>query len=121
MASAGGVLHQPRVAGTEQMLGAVAQADLELAGEDDHELAPWRGMPVDEVADRALAERDLGGGQAFGPGRGALEIDRFDVRLAVVTRVEPECLHRGLARTALWNGRADYIFPRGRNATGSPH
>src|SRR5712664_3429160 len=101
VALAGDVLDQAGVARTEQVLRAVAQPDLELAREDDHELAPGRGMPVDEVADRALAERDLGGREPLGPGRRAGEIDRFDVGLAVAAGVEPECLHDGLSRCRL--------------------
>src|SRR5688500_15563253 len=56
-----GVLHEPRIAGTEQVLAAVAAADLELAGEDDHELASRGRMPIVEPAHVPLAERDLRG------------------------------------------------------------
>src|SRR6185436_6770422 len=35
----GGVLDQAGVAGTEHVLGAVAEPHLELAGQDDHELS----------------------------------------------------------------------------------
>src|SRR5262245_22237949 len=55
----GGVLDQARVAGTEHVLRAVAEPDLELAGQDDHELSPRRRVPVEESSHRPHAERDL--------------------------------------------------------------
>src|SRR6185295_1598981 len=76
--------------------------DLELARQDDDELPSRRRMPVDEVADRALPERDLGGREPLGPGRRAREIDRFDVGLAVGAGVKPECLHGGLSLVTRW-------------------
>src|SRR4026208_210527 len=108
MSLAGGVLDQPRVAGAEEVLGAVAQPDLELAREDDHELPERRGMPVDEVADRALPKRNLGGREPLGPRRGSLEIDRLDVGLPVGAGVEPECLHDSPRRCGLSRERGDY-------------
>src|SRR4026208_2033188 len=108
MARAGGVLDQPRVAGAEEVLGAIAQPDLELAREDDHELPARRGMPVDEVADRALPKRNLGGREPLGPRRGSLEIDRLDVGLPVGAGVEPECLYDSPRRGGLWRERGDY-------------
>jgi hypothetical protein len=90
------VLDQPRVARAEDVRGAVAEADLELAGEDDDELAPRRGVPVDEVAHRALAERDLGGVEALGPLGRARDVDGLDVRVAVGTGIEAERSHRVL-------------------------
>src|SRR5439155_925240 len=66
VAFAGRVLDQAGVAGAEDVLGAVAQPDLELAGQDDHELAPRRRMPVDELTARPLAERDLRGRYSLG-------------------------------------------------------
>src|SRR5438128_7771720 len=83
-----GVLDQARVAGAEDMLGPVAQPDLELAGEDDHELSARRRVPVDVATDRPVAERDLGRGQAGRPLLGLGQIDRLDVRLPVGPRVE---------------------------------
>src|SRR5947209_7539944 len=61
------VLDQPGVAGAEDVLGAVAQADLELAGEDDDELAAWGRMPVEVLAERPLAEQDLRRCEALRP------------------------------------------------------
>src|ERR1041384_5301052 len=43
-----GVLHEPRVTGTEHLLRAVAETDLELTRHDDDELAARRRMPVEE-------------------------------------------------------------------------
>src|SRR5262245_28423656 len=73
------VFDQARVAGTEEVLAAVAAADLELAGEDDHELPPRRGMPVVEPADVPFAERDLGGWNALHPVVVLLVVDLLDV------------------------------------------
>src|SRR2546430_16209539 len=64
---------------SEDVLGAVAQADLELAGEDDDELATWGWMPVGVLAERPLAERDLRRRQALRPLRRPAEVDRLDV------------------------------------------
>src|SRR4029453_6855718 len=52
------VLDEPRVTRAEYMLRSVAEADLELSGQNDDELAAWRGMPVEELAGRPLPERD---------------------------------------------------------------
>src|SRR2546422_622404 len=87
------VLDQPRVAGTEDVLPAVAQADLELAGEDDDELTPRGRMPVEVLADRPLAERDLRRRQTLRPLRRPGQVDRLDARLPVRARVESERLH----------------------------
>src|SRR5512145_2453684 len=106
----GGVLHEPRVAGAEDVLGSVAEPDLELTGKDDHELAPRGGMPVDEVADRALAERDLGGREPLGPRGRPRQINWLNVGLPVLAGVEPECLHGALAPAVLWGERGDYII-----------
>src|SRR2546426_584689 len=88
------VLDQPGVAGAEDVLGAVAQADLELAGEDDDELAAWGRMPVEVLAERPLAERDLRRRQALRPLRHAPEVDRLDARLPIGARVESKRSHR---------------------------
>src|SRR5262245_66266775 len=53
-------------------------------------------MPVEELAHRPGAERDLRGGQSFRPVWGPSQVDRLDVRLAVSARVESERSHRGL-------------------------
>src|SRR5437016_9425130 len=90
------VLDQPGVAGAEDVLSAVAQADLELAGEDDDELAARGRVPVEVLADRPLAETDLRRRQPLRPLRRPAEVDRLDARLPIGTRVEPERSHRGL-------------------------
>src|SRR5207247_10891942 len=71
------VLDQPGVAGAEDVLGAVAQADLELAGEEDDELATWGWMPVEVLAERPLAARELRRRQAIRPLRRPAEADRL--------------------------------------------
>ena len=48
MSFARGVLDQSRVTGAEDVLGAVAEADLELTGKDDDELPARRRMPVEK-------------------------------------------------------------------------
>src|SRR5207244_6005705 len=73
------VLDQPGGAGAEDVLGAVAQADLELAGEDDDELAAWGRMPVDVLAERPLAERDMRSCEAIRALPRPAEVDRLDV------------------------------------------
>src|SRR5262245_37846006 len=88
------VLDQSRVAGPEDVLRAIPEPDLELTGEDDHELTARRRVPVDEAADRVLAVRDLRGRQALAPLGSLGELDRVDVRLAVSPRVQSKESHR---------------------------
>src|SRR5437867_3930998 len=58
VSAAARILDEARVAGAEDVLGPVAQPDLELARQDDDELAAWSRMPVQRPADGVLAERD---------------------------------------------------------------
>src|SRR5262247_322530 len=90
------VLDEPSITGTEHVLRAVAQADLELARENDHELTAGGRMPVQELAGRPFSERDLARGQTFQPVGLRLEIDLLDVRLLIGARVQPECPHHVL-------------------------
>src|SRR5438874_12636666 len=83
MPPAGRVLDEPGVTGAEDVLPAVAQADLELAGEEDDELAARGRVPVEVLADRPLPERDLRRRQPLRPLRCPAEIDRLDARLPV--------------------------------------
>src|SRR5438093_3704856 len=95
MALAGRVLHQPRVTGPEDLLAAVAAADLELTGEDDDELPPRRRVPVEEPVLGPDTERDLRRLQSLEPVSLLLDVDRLDVRLAIGARVQPPgLLHR---------------------------
>src|SRR4026207_2579765 len=55
VALTGGVLGEARSAGTEHVLGAVAQPDRELAGQDDDELAARRRVPGGEPTHQAEA------------------------------------------------------------------
>src|SRR5262249_4079224 len=98
MPPAGGVLDEPRITGPKDVLRAIAEADLELAGDDDDELPPRRRVPGEEAPDGVLPERALCGRQTFSPLRGLGQIDRLDVGFAVGARVEPECCHRNLLR-----------------------
>src|SRR5438046_5129800 len=107
VALAGRVLDQPRVAGAEHVLGAVAEPDLELPLQDDHELPPRRGVPVEEAAHRPHAERDLRGRQPLEPVGFLVDVDRLDAPLPVGAGVEPERSHGVLpvARDASIRGR----------------
>src|SRR5215510_2850900 len=87
----------------------------------------WRrGVPVDETADRVLAERDLRSRQPFGPLRGLREIDRLDVRLPVRARVQAVRFHCSLplkvksATPVLLaaGGRVDVLDVRGQPMLG---
>src|SRR5215813_7031318 len=112
MALARGVLDQTSVTRAENVLGAVAQPDLELAGEDDHELPPRCRVPVLEVPRRALPEGDLRGGEALGPIGSLGEGNWLDVGLAVVAGVESEQGHGDPPRVGVKN---DGIVARGRS------
>src|SRR6266508_4108236 len=96
VALAGRVLNESRVARAEDVLGPVAQTDLELPGKNDDELAARRGVPVDELAHRPLAERDLIRRKPLQPVGLGLELDLLDVCLLVGARIQPECAHRAL-------------------------
>src|SRR5262249_15440887 len=74
----GGVVDEAGVAGTEDVLGAIAQADLEPARQDDDELTARRRMPVEESPDRPYAERDLRGRPPVEPVRLLGDVDRLD-------------------------------------------
>src|SRR3989442_14599114 len=82
------VLDQSRVAGAEHVLPAVPQADLELPGEDDHELAARGRMPVEELSDRPDAERDLRGRQPLRPLPCSSQVDRLALRVPIGPRVK---------------------------------
>src|SRR6185369_4672645 len=93
VALTGGVLDQARIAGTEHVLGAVAQPDLELAGQDDDELAARRRVPVEEPTHRPHAERDLRRRQSLQPVVLLLDVDLVDPPLSIRPRVQPERSH----------------------------
>src|SRR5690348_17245769 len=96
VAAARRVLDQPRVTGAEDVLGPISQADLELAGENDDELAAGRRMPVEITADRILTKRDSGRRQTLSPFRGFRQINRLDVGFSIDARVEAERSHHVL-------------------------
>src|SRR5262249_40607721 len=77
----------------ESMHGAVAETNLHLARQGDHELPPRRGVPVDEVAWRRRAELDAFGFLQRAQLRVVLEIHELDVCLPVVARVQACYLH----------------------------
>lgn len=66
MAFASGILYQAGIAGAKDVYGAVAQPDLQLAGDDNHELASRGWMPVLEITHRGLTKAD--GGCCLGRG-----------------------------------------------------
>ena len=61
------------------MLGAVAQADLELAGEDDDELATRGWMPVLKSPWGLTAKGNVRGRQTCGPVCCLGQVDGLDV------------------------------------------
>src|SRR5439155_3941004 len=87
------LLDESGVARSEDVLGAVTEADLELTGQNDDALAPRRRVPVEELPDRPFAERDLSGREPLEPVRLRLEVDLLDVRLLVCSREQPERPH----------------------------
>src|SRR5262249_44274914 len=90
------VLDEPGITGTEHVLRAIAQADLELARENDRKLPAGGRVPVQELAGRPFSERDLARGETFQPVGLRLEIDLLDVGLLIGARGQPECPHHGL-------------------------
>src|SRR5205814_5039704 len=90
------VLDESGVARPEDVLGAVTEADLELPGQNDDELAPRRRVPVEELPDRPFAERDLSGREPLEPVRLRLEVDLLDVRLLVGAGVQTERPHESI-------------------------
>src|ERR687887_2016675 len=98
VALTGRVLDQPRVPGAEHVLGAVAEADLELALQDDDELPARRRVPVERPADRPDVEGDLRRGQALEPVGLLVDVDPVDAPLPVGAGVEPERSHGILPR-----------------------
>src|SRR5215831_21399359 len=87
------VLDEPRVSRSKHVLRAVAQADLELSGENDHELTPRRRMPVEKLAGRPLAKRYLARRKTLEPVGLRLEIDLLDVTLLIRSRIHPKRPH----------------------------
>ena len=79
MALAGGVSHQAGVAGAEYVLGAVAQANFQLARQDNHVLGAGRRMPVLETSYRGSPEGDGGCVLGVGPVRGIVQVNGLDV------------------------------------------
>src|SRR5581483_8040176 len=60
------VLDEKHLAGVDDPLLAVARRDLNRAVQVDDVLAARRGVPVEIVVARGLAEDDAGGGEALG-------------------------------------------------------
>ena len=97
-----------------RVLGAVAEADLQLAGQDDDKLAARGRVPVGEAAGRGFAEAD--GGRCLGalPIRRLVQFDSLNVGLAVIARVKSEGSHR-VPRFGLWGygwSVGDAVRPR---------
>ena len=106
---------QSTVSADQEVL-IVAQTNLELAGQDDHELPPRGGVPVLKVSRRALPERNLRGGQTLGPVGALGEGNRLDVGLAVGAGVEAEQGHDDPPRVGVKNERDSSTRP----APGAP-
>jgi hypothetical protein len=85
---ASGILHQPGIAWSEGVSGAVTQADFDPTGDADYILAAGRWVPIYESARFVLREADLGGFDGFSQFWMRSQTGLFDVGLAVVA-----CVH----------------------------
>src|SRR5688500_9062075 len=108
VAVARGVVGQARGAGAEHGLGAVAQPDLELARQDDHELPPRRRVPFAYPPPRPHAKPDLPRRQSLNPVAFLLDVDRLDAALAIRARVQPERSHGSLLGVVATGGMLAY-------------
>src|SRR2546425_6355380 len=99
------VFGQSHVTGTVAMHGAVAQADLDFAGQGDDELPARRVVPVGEVAGLRRAEHDALGRLHGRQLRVRGEIQLVDVGLAVFPGIEPNHVH---ARVSSYETRRIY-------------
>src|SRR5438093_7346082 len=75
------------------MLGAVAQANLELAREDDDKLATRGWMPVLKSPWGLAAKGDVRGRQTSSPVWRLGQVNGLDVGLTVCTSVKSKCTH----------------------------
>ena len=88
MSLSGGVFHQSRISRAVAERGPITESDLDLAAKGDDVLPARRRMPVDEMAWRPFPEVDRLGGLRVTQFRMIGQAGFFDVRLAVVSRVE---------------------------------
>ena len=65
VATTGGVLYQARITGSESPERPIAEADFQLARENDHPLPARRRMPIDELLRRKLLQPNAGCGLEF--------------------------------------------------------
>jgi hypothetical protein len=89
VAAARGVVGEHDGSGTEAPLGSVAGLDLALAGKSDHVLPQRRGMPVLNVARRRVTEDNALAGRELAD----VDLDLFEMRMAVRSGVEPRDFH----------------------------
>src|SRR5713101_5227533 len=111
MALAGQVFGEDAFAGAESVYRAVAEADLDRALQRNHELAARRVMPVHEGARLDAAEDDAVGllhRRLFAhPARRKRDLEFFEVRLPVGSRVQTMDSHRyGLSVSRYWGAIA---------------
>ena len=96
--SARQILRQHHIPRAQAPHGAIAHLDLDLARQGDHVLAPRGRMPVLDVAGRRPAKHDAGGSlksRCFGgPDTRERKVHVLEVRLAVLSRVQANDLHR---------------------------
>ncbi len=115
MALAGQVFGEDAFAGAESVYRAVAEADLDGALQRNHELAARRVMPVHEGARLDAAEDDAVGllhrRLLAHPARRKWDLEFFEVRLPVGSRVQTMDSHRdGLSRRVrYWGAIAHYL------------
>ena len=106
MASAGQVVGQQHIADAENTLGAIAEADLNLAFQSDHVLAARGGVPVDEAARLVAPEVDILSVLDCRPFRlGDLllrQVNLFKMGLAIVSGVDAHDLHWASVKKEIW-------------------
>ena len=85
----GEVLGQCYVSGPEPVQTTVSQPDLDLSGNCDDVLAAWRAVPIAEITRVELAKHYAGGGLKGGHLRMVLQLQLFDMCMAVIATVQP--------------------------------
>ncbi len=89
----GGVLDQSGVPGPEDLLGPVAQANLQLSGQNDYELTSRSGMPIRRISHSRFPKDNVGCIPGLGPLRSLGKVNRVYVGLSVVAAVKSKGAH----------------------------
>ena len=93
MSLAGGIFDQPRIAGSEAPLGAVAETNFQFTGYQNYILPPRRGMPVNKRAAGRLRKYDMSCGLRLSKHWMLSQALFFQMRFAVGARVHSEDCH----------------------------